>query len=149
MEHWPTMQYRDRNCTRWYISTEVTIVKLSLYSNLDSLHIQSVFSPQIHANTISVLQYSHAYEYQSSHLKFHNFTLTNMPSVFMSLSAIFIGVFMESAGRKRVIQLAFVPLICRWALIQQSKSIFTLYVGRFMTGLTIGKKNAYLLFTIK
>lgn len=57
----------------------------------------------------------------------------------MPLAALLVGVLMETFGRKRVVQLAFIPLIFGWALISQSESILTIYVGRFMTGFAVGK----------
>ena len=67
------------------------------------------------------------------------FVSASIPVISMPLAALFVGVLMDTFGRKRVIQLAFIPLILGWALISQSESIRMIYLGRFMTGFAIGK----------
>lgn len=63
----------------------------------------------------------------------------------MLLGALSAGILMETYGRKRIIQLAFLPLILGWAIICLSESVFIFYVGRVFTGYAMGKINFPLL----
>ena len=65
--------------------------------------------------------------------------LASIPVISMPLAALFVGILMETYGRKRVIQLAFIPLILGWVQIWLAYSILMIYAGRFMTGFAVGK----------
>lgn len=62
----------------------------------------------------------------------------------MPFGALFVGIFMEACGRKRLIQLSFVPLVIGWAIIGAARSVFMLCIGRVITDFAIGKRHRWL-----
>lgn len=55
------------------------------------------------------------------------------------VGSLFAGVFMELLGRKTTVQLTAIPFIIGWTIITVSTDFTLLCVGRFITGMAIGK----------
>lgn len=57
------------------------------------------------------------------------------------LGALMSGVFMQTLGRKTTVQLTSLPFLIGWIIIGLSTDITSLCLGRFISGVAIGKQN--------
>jgi len=57
------------------------------------------------------------------------------------LGALMSGVFMQTLGRKTTVQLTSIPFLIGWTIIGLSTDITFLCLGRFISGVAIGKQN--------
>jgi len=57
------------------------------------------------------------------------------------LGALMSGVFMQTLGRKTTVQLTSIPFLIGWTIIGLSTDITFLCLGRFISGVAIGKRN--------
>jgi len=53
------------------------------------------------------------------------------------------GVFMQTLGRKTTVQLTSIPFLIGWTIIGLSTDITFLCLGRFISGVAIGKRNKF------
>jgi len=51
------------------------------------------------------------------------------------------GVFMQTLGRKTTVQLTSIPFLIGWTIIGLSTNVTNIYLGRFISGVAIGKQN--------
>lgn len=51
------------------------------------------------------------------------------------------GVFMQTLGRKTTVQLTSIPFLIGWTIIGLSADITNLCLGRFISGVAIGKHD--------
>jgi len=57
------------------------------------------------------------------------------------LGALMSGVFMQTLGRKTTVQLTSIPFLIGWTIIGLSTDITFLCLGRFISGMAIGKQK--------
>ncbi|XP_065222661.1 facilitated trehalose transporter Tret1-like isoform X2 [Planococcus citri] len=55
----------------------------------------------------------------------------------MPVVAVLVGILMDAIGRKRSIQISFLPLTIGWAIIALAPSVVMICIGRFITGCAI------------
>lgn len=55
------------------------------------------------------------------------------------IGAIIAGFLSEWCGRKRTVQMSSIPYFMGWLIISQSMDNYSLGIGRFITGLGVGK----------
>lgn len=67
------------------------------------------------------------------------FFVASLGVVSNPLGAIMSGVFMQTIGRKTTVQLTSIPFLIGWMVIGMSTDVTYLCLGRFITGVAIGK----------
>ncbi|XP_065222662.1 facilitated trehalose transporter Tret1-like [Planococcus citri] len=64
----------------------------------------------------------------------------------MPIFAVLVGILMEAIGRKRSIQISFLPLTVGWAIIALAPSVVMICIGRFITGCAIAMDSAVVIY---
>ncbi|XP_065222663.1 facilitated trehalose transporter Tret1-like [Planococcus citri] len=64
----------------------------------------------------------------------------------MPIVAVLVGLLMEAIGRKRSIQVSFLPLAAGWAIIALAPSVVMICIGRFITGCAIAMDPAVVVY---
>lgn len=67
------------------------------------------------------------------------FILASVPLLVCPVGLIGIGILTDKIGRRRALQVAYVPNILSWVVLAYANTFETVIIGRVLLGTTIGK----------
>lgn len=65
--------------------------------------------------------------------------IASLSTLALPFSSIIVGYLMDRYGRKNIILLSLVPFMICWILIYLATDVYTIYIARFLSGLSGGK----------
>lgn len=71
------------------------------------------------------------------------YILASIPTLICPVGLLVVGILTDKIGRRKALQVAYVPIIVSWIIIAYADSVKTIIIGRVILGTTMGK----LLFT--
>lgn len=67
------------------------------------------------------------------------FILASIPLLVCPTGLVAIGILTDKIGRRKALQVAYIPNILSWLVLAYADSLKTIIIGRILLGTTIGK----------